>query len=111
MLLFYLLKLPRLQGKFVQLLHLILDKLAAGFPLLLLGLEPVQLVLQLAPLLIVLTHLVEQQMVAGVAIEQGELVVGFEQHLMGVLTMDVDQQLAQILELGEGDGHAVDIAA
>ena len=76
-LLLYLFKLPRLQGKFVQLLHLILDQLATSLSLLLLGLEPVQFVLQLAPLLIVLAHLVEQQMVTGIAVEQGELVVRF----------------------------------
>ncbi len=111
MLLLDLFKLPRLQRKFIQLLHLVFDELAAGLPLLLLGLEPVELVLQLAPLLVLAAHLIEQQMVAGVAIEQGELVIGFEQHLVGMLAMDVDQQLAQVLELGEGHGHAVDVAA
>ena len=111
MLLFNLFKLSRLKGKFVQLLHLVFDELTAGFPLLLLGLEPVELVLQLAPLLVVAAYIVEEQMMTGVAVQQGELVIGFEQHLVSVLTVDVDQQLTQVPELGEGDGNPVDIAA
>ncbi|MNJ19966.1 hypothetical protein D3C77_142920 [compost metagenome] len=105
------LKLPGLQGELIQLLHLILDELATGLPLLLLGLEAVELVLQLAPQLIVLAHLIEQQVVTGIAIQQGELIVGFEQQLMRVLAVNVDQQLTQALELHQGDGDAVDVAA
>ena len=41
----------------------------------------------------------------GVAVQQGELVIGFEQHLVSVLTVDVDQQLTQVPELGRGDGN------
>jgi hypothetical protein len=61
--------------------------------------------LQLAPLLVVAAHIIEEQMVTGVAVQQGELVIGFEQHLVSVLTVDVDQQLTQVPELGEGDGN------
>ena len=110
-LLFYFLKFAGLQGKLVEFLHLIFEQLATGLALLLLGLEASQLVLQLAPALIVFAHLAKEQGMTGVTVEQGKLIVGAQQQLVGVLAVHVNQQLAQALELGQRHGHAVDIAA
>ncbi|MNF70206.1 hypothetical protein D3C84_521080 [compost metagenome] len=50
-------------------------------------------------------------MVAGVPIQQGKLIIGLEQHLVGVLAVDVDQQLAKAAQLHQGNGYPVDVAA
>src|SRR5574344_1769163 len=88
-----------LQGEGVELFDLVLQQLAAGLSLALVLLQAHSFVLQLSPLLIVLAGSFQQAVVAGIAIEDGELVVGFEQQLMGVLTVNIDEQLSQALEL------------
>ena len=46
---------------------------------------------------------------AGLAVEQSALGLGLHQGLVGVLAMDVHQQVAQFAQLGGSGGHAVDV--
>ncbi len=91
-----LLKFPCYRRKLVQLFKLILQQLTAGFPLLRLLLMLRQRAAALVPCLIGCPHLNEQVVMTGVGIQQVLLMIGFEQQLMGMLTVDLDQQLAQI---------------
>ena len=70
-----------------------------------------QLAAALVPLAIVLGHTLSKRILTGIAVEQRFLVFGFGQQLVGMLAMDLDQQLAQLAQLRERDGGAVDEAA
>ena len=102
-----LLKLSRQRVKFVQLFKLVLQQIGAGGTLLMLG----QLAAALVPLAIVLGHTLSERILTGIAVEQRFLVFGFGQQLVRMLAMDLDQQLAQLAQLRERDGGAVDEAA
>ena len=97
--------------KFVQLFKLILQQIGTGSALLALLLMLGQLAAALVPLAIVLGHALSEHILTGIAVEQGFLVFGFGQQLVGMLAMDLDQQLAQLAQLRERDGGAVDKAA
>jgi hypothetical protein len=63
------------------------------------------------PFLPGLMHFAGQRAAAGIGIQQFALGFGFYQRLVGVLAVDVDQKLAQQLELGQRGRLAVDEAA
>jgi len=56
-------------------------------------------------------YLARQLLAAGVFVQQAAVSIGFEQGLVFVLVVDVDQQFAKGLEVALGAGRAVDIAA
>ena len=106
-----LLEFSRQRVKFVQLFKLILQQIGAGGALLALLLMLGQLAAALVPLAIVLGHTLSKRILTGIAVEQRFLVFGFGQQLVGMLAVDLDQQLAQLAQLRERDGGAVDEAA
>jgi hypothetical protein len=55
--------------------------------------------------------LLKQVVVTGIGIQKMFLVVGFEQKLMGMLTVDLYQLLAEIAQLRERYRCAIDKAA
>ncbi len=105
------LKLARLRTEVVQLFQLVVQQLGAGAALLALLLMLGQLAAAVVPQAIVLCHLLEQGIFTGIAIEQGFLVIGFGQQLVGVLAVDLNKKLAQLTQLGERHRRAVDKAA
>ena len=80
-----------LRSEVVQLFQLILQQLAAGFALLRLLLMQCQGAAALMPGLIAGAHLLQQIVVTGIGIQQMFLVVWFEQKLMGMLAVDLNQ--------------------
>ena len=73
--------------------------------------QVLKLLFGLAPALCRQLHLAGQVGGAGEFVEQATVGVGLEQRLVFMLTVDVDQQLAQCFEVALGAGRAVDIAA
>ncbi len=61
-----------------------------------------QLAAALVPALVGLTHRRQQGGFVGVGVEQRFLVLRFEQQLMGVLAVDLDQALPQLAQLRQG---------
>ena len=70
-----------------------------------------QLAATLVPLAVMLGHALSERILTGIAVEQRFLVFGFGQQLVRMLAVDLDQQLAQLAQLRERDGGAVDKAA
>ena len=73
--------------------------------------DALQLVACLFPALRCQLHLARQILAAGEFVKQAAVSIGFEQRLMFVLAVNVDQQFAECLEVALGAGGAVDIAA
>ncbi|ABU75922.1 hypothetical protein ESA_00639 [Cronobacter sakazakii ATCC BAA-894] len=65
----------------------------------------------LMPLAVALRHLRHELAFACIAIQQAFLMFGFKQKLVGVLTVNLNQQLAEFSQLRERHGGAVDKAA
>ena len=70
-----------------------------------------QLLAGLAPALCGKLHLTGEVGGACVFVEQAAVGVGLEQRLVFMLAVDVDQQLAQSLEVALGAWRAIDVAA
>jgi len=73
--------------------------------------EALQFLAGLAPALRGELHLTGQISSAGIFVEQAPVSVGFQQGLVFVLAVDIDQQFAEGLEITERAGCAIDIAA
>ena len=107
-LLFQLFQFVVAQGHF-QPFQLVAEQLMTG-ALLVAGGQALQFLAGLAPALGGQLHLARQFLAAGVLVEQAAVVSGFEQRLVLVLAVDVDQQLAEGLRSPSGQGCAVDVA-
>ena len=106
-----LLKLSRLRVEFVQLFKLIRQQFRTGCSLLTLLLMLSEFTAALMPLAIVFRHKLSKRVLTCVAIKKGLLLLGFNQLLMRVLTVDLDKQLAKLAKLGKGDRCTVDKTA
>ena len=95
-------KLTRLRVKFVQLFKLVRQQLRTRGALLALLLVLGELAAALMPLAVVLRHKLSKRVLTRIAIKQGFLLFWFDELLMRVLTVDLDKQLAEFAELGEG---------
>ena len=99
------------QRECLQLFKLIAEQLMAR-ALFVAGVGQVlKLLFGLAPALCRQLHLAGQVGGTGELVEQATMGIGLEQRLVFVLAVDIDQQLAQDLEVALGAGRAVDIAA
>ena len=110
MLLLQVLQLVFAQAQVVQFFELVAEQLVTG-PLFVAGIgQALQFEPRLVPALGRHLHLPGQVDGPGVFVEQAPMGIGLEQGLVLVLAVDVDQQLAQGLEVAEGTGRAVDVA-
>ena len=106
-----LLQLVVAEGEVFQLLQLIAEQLMAGALFIAAAGKAFQLAAGLFPALGCQLHLTGQITGAGIFIEQPAVGVGFEQGLVFVLAVNVDQQLAKCLEIALWAGAAIDIGA
>ncbi len=110
-LLFQLLQFMLAQRQIFQLFQLIAEQLMASALLVALAGDTLKFIARLLPALRGELHLARQLLAAGVLVEQAAVGVGLEQRLVFVLAVDIDDQLAQCLEVGLRAGAAVDVAA
>ena len=99
------------QGQVLQLFQLVAEQLMTSALFVAAGRQALQFLARLAPALRGQLHLARQFLAAGILVEQAAVGVGFEQRLVLVLAVDVDQQFAEGLEIAQRAGGAVDIAA
>ncbi len=111
MFLFQLFQLGFAQAQAFELFELIAEQLVAS-ALLVAGVgESLQLLARLSPALRGKLYLSGQIGGACVFVEQAAMGVGFQQGLVFMLAMDIDQQLAQGFQVAKGAGRAIDVAA
>ncbi len=99
------------QGQVFQFFQLVAEQLVAGALLITLAGNALQVVACLLPALCSQLHLARQLLAAGVLVEQAAVGVALEQRLVFMLAVDVDDQLAERLEVSLRAGAAVDVAA
>ena len=81
--------------QFIQLFDLVFEQLQLSQVLLAVLFELLQLIISLTPVLVGKAGLFHQFAVAGVLIQHRQLLFRLHQLLVGMLTMDVDQQLTE----------------
>ncbi|MNE31463.1 hypothetical protein D3C80_1250330 [compost metagenome] len=109
--LFQLLQLVFAEAEVFQFFELVAEQLMAG-SLFVAGVgQAVEFMAGLSPALRRQLYLAGQVGGAGELVEQAAMSVGFQQRLVFMLAVNVDQQLTQGLEVAQRAGRAVDVAA